>query len=118
MNIDIRSEFIIVVKQANCYIDYLNGESTYDQFGDRFLRLANDSRLKQDFNQLKKFLVSKSNMDGEDFLQIILDFEGILGAIVIQEKISLNTEQYNGWKSYWNELQNELKSKNSNNYLK
>ena len=118
MKIDIRKELIIVIKQANCYIDYVNGEADYNQFGDRFLRLANGSDLKQDFNQLKKWLVSKQNSDTDDFLQLILDLDGILKAITRQEKVALTNEQYSGWKQYWDELQNDLKLTTNSNYLK
>lgn len=116
-NINIQKELNIVIKQANHYIDYINGECTYSEFGDRFLILANNSDLKQNFEVLKNWLWSKKKMDSEDFLQLLLDFEGIMKAINNQG-LEITNEIYRNCKEYWDDAQNHLKAKNSNNYMK
>ena len=115
--INIQKELDIVLKQANAYIDYINTECTYYEFGDKFLRLANNSNLKQDFSMLQKWLIDKRKMDNDEFLQLILDFEGIMKAIPDQG-VTINREIYNNCKEYWDQLQNNLKSRNNNNYMK
>tara|TARA_R110000803_G_scaffold135089_3_gene202063 strand:+ start:2116 stop:2490 length:375 start_codon:yes stop_codon:yes gene_type:complete len=114
--IDIRKELDIIIKQANAYIDYLNTETTYSEFGDRFLRLSVESDLNPDIDSLKAYLWSKQKSDGEDFLQSILDFESIM-KLIDGQGTQINNEIYRNCKEYWDQAQNNLKARNSNNYL-
>ena len=115
--INIKKELNIVIKQANAYIDYLNTEITYSEFGDRFLKLSIGSDLKPDINSLKSYLWDKHKSDGEDFLQSILDFESIM-KLINNAGTEITNEIYRNCKDYWDQSQNNLKARNSNNYLK
>ena len=114
--INIKKELDLIIKQANAYIDYTNTECTYPEFGDRFLKLSNQSDMKQDKEQLKAYLWSKHKTDSEDFLQSILDFEGIM-KVIDAHGTKITNEMYRNCREYWNEAQNHLKARNSNNYL-
>ena len=114
--INIKKELDLIIHQANAYIDYLNTECTYPEFGDRFLKISNNSGMKQDMDKLKSYLWNKQKSDSEDFLQSILDFEGIMKAIN-SHGTQITNEIYRNSREYWNEVQNHLKARNNNNYL-
>lgn len=114
--INIKKELDLIIHQANAYIDYLNTECTYSEFGDRFLKISNKSGMKQDMDKLKSYLWNKQKSDSEDFLQSILDFEGIMKAIN-SHGTQITNEIYRNSREYWNEAQNHLKARNNNNYL-
>ena len=70
-------EIDIVIKQANRFIAYKNKTNTWNHFCHEYLELANKSQLKQNFTYMEKWLASQQNQDANEFLNNILDFDGI-----------------------------------------
>lgn len=115
--ISIKKEIDIVIRQANAFIDYLNSECSYSEFGDKYLRFANESDMKQDMDSLKSYLWSKQKTIDVDFLQTILDFDALLKAIH-EHGTEVTGDMYRNWYQYWNETQNDLKPRYNNDYLR
>ena len=115
--ISIKKEIDLVIRQANAFIDFLNSESSFSEFGDKYLRFANESDMKQDMDKLKSYLWSKSKSIDSDFLQNILDFDALLKAIHTHGT-EVTGEMYRNWYQYFQEAQNELKPRFNNDYLR
>ena len=116
MAISIKDEIDLVIKQANSFIDYKNKNKNYERFVKEYLTLADKSGLKQDFKYLQNWLLSVSNMDPDDFLEMILDFDGLLKVISDQTKDAggVTRDQYNWAQQYWMEKQNDLRPQTYN----
>tara|TARA_Y100000004_G_scaffold136869_1_gene155044 strand:- start:841 stop:1191 length:351 start_codon:yes stop_codon:yes gene_type:complete len=115
--VNVQFEIDLVIKQANRYIDYINKNGTYAEFAHDFLRLADKSQIKQNFNYLKQYLAANSETQPEEFLQMILDFDGIIAATQNQEgEAYITNENYNSLKQYWNEAQQNLKDRDLYSY--
>tara|TARA_Y100001973_G_C5196518_1_gene334629 strand:+ start:1380 stop:1730 length:351 start_codon:yes stop_codon:yes gene_type:complete len=113
----IHEEINLVIKQANRYIDYINKKGTYGEFAHDFLRIANKSKIKQNFTYLQQWLNNNVQTQPEDMLQMILNFEGLIKAIADQTD-NLDNEMYNNAKQYWNEAQQNLKDRDLYSYGK
>jgi len=111
MAIQIKDEIDIVIKQANSFIDYKNKNKPYNQFVHEYLTFANRSGLKQDFKYLQTWLLSVQNANPDDFLEEILNFEGLLNEINNQTKDAggVDKKAYDWAQQYWMEVQNDLR---------
>tara|TARA_B100000780_G_C21084639_1_gene436922 strand:+ start:417 stop:773 length:357 start_codon:yes stop_codon:yes gene_type:complete len=105
--VQIHEEIDLVIKQANRYIEYQNKKGTFNEFAHDFLRMANESRIKQNFDYLKSWLQSNVNTDAEEMLQTILDFNALIEAVNNQTK-DVDAEKFNQAQTYWNEAQERL----------
>jgi hypothetical protein len=105
--INIGREIDLVIKQANRFIAYKNKSSTWNHFVHEYLELANKSELKQNFTYIKKWLSEQRNQDSNEFLQTILDFDGLISAIAEQDH-SVTNAKYNWAQTYWNEAKENL----------
>lgn len=114
MAISIRDEINLVIEQANSFIDYKNKNKNYDKFVHEYLSIANNSGLKQDMKFTQNWLLNVSNANPDDFLEQILNFEGLMNVINEQTKDSggVTKEQYNWAQQYWMEKQNDLRPQN------
>ncbi len=107
VEINIGREIDLVIKQANRFIAYKNKSNTYEHFCHEYLELANKSQLKQNFTYIKKWLMEQQNVDPNDFLSQILDFDNLIGVIAEQDQ-SITNAKYNSAQTYWNEAQQNL----------
>tara|TARA_B100002019_G_scaffold109295_1_gene93929 strand:- start:424 stop:780 length:357 start_codon:yes stop_codon:yes gene_type:complete len=116
MAISIKDEIDLVIKQANSFIDYKNKNKDYNRFVHEYLSIANDSGLKQDMQWTQNWLMSVSNADPDDFLEQILNFEGLMSVINDQTKNDggVSRDQYNWAQQYWMEKQNDLRPQTYN----
>lgn len=111
----IHEEIDLVIKQANRYIDYINKKGTYAEFAHDFLRIADKSKIKQNFTFLKQWLNENVQTQPEDMLQLILNFEGLIKAIAAQAD-NVDNEMYRQAQQYWNEAQQNLKDRDLYSY--
>jgi hypothetical protein len=111
MAVQLKDEIDIIIKQANSFIDYKNKNKPYEQFVHEFLTFADRSNLKQDFKHLKAWLMSIQNANPDEFLEEILNFEGLMKVINDQTKDhgGINREQYDWAQKYFQEAQNDLR---------
>jgi|TARA_R110000744_G_scaffold156166_2_gene271736 hypothetical protein len=105
--VKIHEEIDLIVKQANRYITYRNKKGSYNEFAHDFLRFANESKIKQNFNFLEDFLKKNINTDPDDMLGMILDFNGLMEAVNNQTK-DVDNDKFNQAQQYWNEAQQNL----------
>tara|TARA_R110002167_G_scaffold63173_1_gene178227 strand:- start:1739 stop:2092 length:354 start_codon:yes stop_codon:yes gene_type:complete len=111
MAIQIKDEIDLVIQQANSFIDYKNKNKHYDQFVHEFLTFADRSQLKQDFKHLQSWLMSVQNANPDDFLEEILNFEGLMKVINEQTKDhgGVDRKAYDWATTYFQEAQNDLR---------
>jgi|TARA_B100001093_G_scaffold512466_1_gene582373 hypothetical protein len=109
--VSIKDEIDIVINQANSFIDYKNKNKPYDQFVHEYMTFADRSSLKQDFKYLQTWLMNVQNADPDQFLEEILNFEGLMSVINEQTKDDggVSREQYNWAQTYYQEKQNDLR---------
>ena len=105
--VKIHKEIDLIVKQENRYITYRNKKGSYNEFAHDFLRFANESKIKQNFNFLEDFLKKNINTDPDDMLGMILDFNGLMEAVNNQTK-DVDNDKFNQAQQYWNEAQQNL----------
>lgn len=105
--VQIHEEIDLVIKQANRYITYLNKQGTYNEFAHDFLRLANNSKIKQNFAYTETWLKNNVNTNPDQMLEEILNFDGLINGIQAQTK-DIDNEKYQQAQQYWNEAQQNL----------
>jgi hypothetical protein len=116
MAISIKDEIDLVIEQANSFIDYKNKNKDYNRFVHEYLSIANNSGLKQDMQYTQNWLLNVSNANPDDFLEQILNFEGVMSVINDQTKDAggVDRKAYDWAQQYWNEKQNDLRPQTYN----
>jgi|TARA_B100000780_G_scaffold276569_1_gene245405 hypothetical protein len=105
--VQIHEEIDLVIKQANRYITYQNKKGTYNEFATDFLKILNESKVKQNFRYMETWLKNNVNTEADEMLQQILNFDGMMDGIQNQTK-DIDSLKYQQAQQYWNEAQNNL----------